>query len=157
MNDQVRAMESKKIRGAAIMKDAPAEDIRILYFAFLSKFQGLMRQPERENTKDTSVQEKCWLKCKSHGTRYGNRPSQRSKIKSYLADAAASSPVTNAWPERGGSCLKNIKTRLRNRLSYKMLQACMHVCINGSDMDSLIKSNVIPKAVETWIGTTNKR
>ena len=75
----------------------------------------------------------------------------------YLADAAASLPVTNAWPERGGSCLKNIKTRLRNRLSNKMLQACMHVCINGPDMDSLKKSNLITKAVETWIETKNRR
>ena len=33
----------------------------------------------------------------------------------------------------------------------------MHVCINGPDTDSLKKSNVIPKAVETWIGTKNRR
>ncbi|CAG2225309.1 unnamed protein product [Mytilus edulis] len=38
-----------------------------------------------------------------------------------------------------------------------MLQACMHVCINGPDMDTLKISNVIPKAVETWIGTKNRR
>ncbi|XP_071128334.1 ATP-dependent DNA helicase RecQ-like [Mytilus edulis] len=30
MKDQVMALESKKIRGAAIMKDAPAEDIKAM-------------------------------------------------------------------------------------------------------------------------------
>ena len=59
-----------------------------------------------------------------------------------LAELAQSIPVTNAWPERGGSAIKHIKTRLRNRLADKMLDSLLHLSINaplpGSDEASAI-------------------
>ena len=43
-----------------------------------------------------------------------------------LADVIHSAPITNTWPERGASSLKRIKTKSRNRLSRKMLNAHLH-------------------------------
>ena len=40
-----------------------------------------------------------------------------------IAEVCLSMPVSNAWPERGCSALKRIKTRLRNRLGVDMLQS----------------------------------
>lgn len=40
-------------------------------------------------------------------------------------------PVSNAWPERGASAIKHIKSRIRSRLKDDMLEALMQVTING--------------------------
>ena len=40
-------------------------------------------------------------------------------------------PVSNAWPERGASAIKRLKTRLRSSMKNDMLQALMHITING--------------------------
>ena len=48
-----------------------------------------------------------------------------------LAEVVLSFPVTNAWPERGVSAMKRIKTRLRNRLKNDMLNTLMQWKING--------------------------
>ncbi|CAG2187378.1 unnamed protein product [Mytilus edulis] len=53
-----------------------------------------------------------------------------------IAAAAVAIPITNAWPERGASSLKNIKTKLRNRLGEAMLENILHVCINGPAPES---------------------
>ena len=50
-----------------------------------------------------------------------------------LADVIHSAPITNAWPERGASTLKRIKTKSRNKLSQKMLSAHLQVAINGPE------------------------
>ena len=48
-----------------------------------------------------------------------------------IAEVCLSMPVSNAWPERGCSASKRIKTRLRNRLSVDMFQSLMLISING--------------------------
>lgn len=50
-------------------------------------------------------------------------------------------------PYRGVSCLKRLKTRLRSRLSQKMLNSLMLISINGpepfsEDAEDLIKASV---------------
>ncbi len=50
-------------------------------------------------------------------------------------------PVSNAWPERGASAVKRLKTRLRNRLLLRMLNALLQIVINGpssAECDDLI-------------------
>ncbi|XP_053396870.1 uncharacterized protein LOC128556296 [Mercenaria mercenaria] len=73
----------------------------------------------------------------------------------FVAEAAASLPVSNAWPERGASILKVIKTKLRNRLSIGMLEGLLHVGINGPDVDH--SQPVIKKAVNTWLASKPRR
>ena len=54
----------------------------------------------------------------------------------YIAEVVVSLPVGNAWPERGASAVKNVKTRLRSSLHNDMLQAILAVGINGPDVQS---------------------
>ena len=65
-----------------------------------------------------------------------------------LADVIHSAPITNAWPERGASALKRIKTKSRNRLSQKMLNAHLQVAINGPEPGTREALQVINKAKE---------
>ena len=48
-----------------------------------------------------------------------------------IAEVCLSLPVSNAWPERGASAIKHIKSRIRSRLKDDMLEALMQVTING--------------------------
>jgi len=50
-----------------------------------------------------------------------------------LAEAGLSLSITNAWPERGASAIKRIKTRLRARLSNKM-ESLLHISVNGPEV-----------------------
>jgi len=58
-----------------------------------------------------------------------------------LAEISLSAPVTNAWPERGASALKRLKTRFRNRLHSDLVNALMQITLNGPPVQS-------PKAEE---------
>ena len=60
-------------------------------------------------------------------------------------------PITNAWPERGASSLKNIKTKLRNRLGEAMLENVLHICINGPAPESKDGQRIIKTAVNSWL------
>ncbi|CAC5381649.1 unnamed protein product [Mytilus coruscus] len=74
--------------------------------------------------------------------------SQQGYIFPKLAKIAAvilSLPVSNAWPERGASAVKRVKTRMRNRLKNTMLSALLQVTVNGPpvhDSEKLIKQCV---------------
>ena len=48
-----------------------------------------------------------------------------------LAEICLSLLVSNAWPERGASCIKRLKTHLRSSMKNDMLEALMHITING--------------------------
>ena len=51
-----------------------------------------------------------------------------------LAEVCLSLPVSNAWPEWGASCIERLKTCLHSTLKNDMLEALMHVAINGPDV-----------------------
>ena len=53
----------------------------------------------------------------------------------YLAELCLSLPVSNAWPERGVSAVKRLKTRMRSRLKNDMLGALMHITLNGPEVE----------------------
>lgn len=57
-------------------------------------------------------------------------------------------PVSDAWPERGASALKRLRTRLRNSLKKEMLESLLHIAINGPPVKE--SEAVINKAVELW-------
>ncbi|XP_070545983.1 uncharacterized protein [Ptychodera flava] len=48
---------------------------------------------------------------------------------SWIGEICITIPMSNAWPERGASAVKRIKTRLRNRLDSSMLNVLLHVTI----------------------------
>ena len=62
-----------------------------------------------------------------------------------------SAPLSNAWPERGVSALKRVKTRLRNRIHQDMLNALLHITINGPPLGSEASKTVIKKATTQYL------
>lgn len=76
---------------------------------------------------------------------------------SQIADILLSLPVSNAWPERGASAIKRLKTRLRSSLKNDMLQALMHISINGADISSKQGKGMIKAAVSKWLKKKNRR
>ena len=65
-----------------------------------------------------------------------------------LAEICQSMPVSNAWPERGASTIKRIKTRLRSTLKQDMIMTLMNVSINGPKTEN--SQQVTEKAVKHW-------
>lgn len=76
---------------------------------------------------------------------------------SSFAEAILSLPITNAWPERGASSIKRIKTRLRSRLSNKMLESLLHISVNGPDVCTAEAEQLIREAVELWLSQRNRK
>ena len=79
----------------------------------------------------------------------------RNAFRSYsevlkLAEIAAVIPVSNAWPERGASSMKHIKSRLRSCLKSGLLNALMQVAVNGPPV--LESLPVVEIAVKNWLG-----
>ena len=67
----------------------------------------------------------------------------------YIAEVCLTLPVSNAWPERGFSAMKIVKTRLRSSLKNDMLNSLLQVLINGPEV---AKSGAIIKAaVKIWL------
>jgi len=74
-----------------------------------------------------------------------------------LAELVLSAPITNAWPERGASCVKRIKTRLRSRLKNDMLNSLMHISINGPKLGSNEAESLIDQATHNWLAAKQRR
>ena len=68
-----------------------------------------------------------------------------------IAEIALTLPVSNAWPERGASTLKLVKSRLRSRLKDDMLQCLLHVKINGPDVLSPDAKTIIKMAAGEFL------
>lgn len=74
-----------------------------------------------------------------------------------IAEIASSLPMSNVWPERGASCLKRLKTRLRSRINVDMLNTLMLISINGPDLYSPECNELIESAVLLWNNKKNRR
>ena len=68
----------------------------------------------------------------------------------YIAEVILSLPITNAWPERGASAVKRLKTRLRSSMKNDILESLLHITINGPEMFSEQFETLINKAVTVW-------
>ncbi len=73
----------------------------------------------------------------------------------FIAEVAASLPVSNAWPERGASALKIIKTKQRNRLSSSMIEGLLTVSVNGPTIKD--SKPFIKRAVKVWLSKKKRR
>ena len=63
-----------------------------------------------------------------------------------LAKIACITPVTNAWPERGESAVKRIKSRTTSTMRNDLLNALLQISINGPEMNSSDANKLIEKA-----------
>ena len=75
----------------------------------------------------------------------------------HIAEVCLSMPVSNAWPERGCSALKHVKTRLRSRLSVEMLQTLLAISINGPNVGTLECESLVTSAVNLWESQKKRR
>jgi len=71
-----------------------------------------------------------------------------------IAEVAITLPVSNAWPERGASVFKTVKNRCR--LHNNMLEAMLHVKINGPLLGSPSVVSLANRAVQTWLDKKNR-
>ena len=65
-----------------------------------------------------------------------------------VAEAALAIPISNAWPERGASQLKLIKTRIRSQIKNDLLASLLH--ISPSMVLSRIQKPVILWSAKLW-------
>ena len=72
-----------------------------------------------------------------------------------VAELCLSIPVSSAWPERGASCVKRIKTRLRSRLKNDMLESLLHIAINGPEVKD--SAGLIQTCLKHWLHTKPRR
>ena len=73
----------------------------------------------------------------------------------YIAEVAFVLPVSNAWPERGFSLMKLVKTRLRSSLSSEMLNYLLLVLMNGPSVKDSHK--FIEECVRNWLEAKPRR
>lgn len=74
-----------------------------------------------------------------------------------VVEAAWTMPLSNCWPERGGSTIKRIKTRMRSRLTDDMLNALMHVSINGPSFGTEECTDIVQRTAEIWLSAKSRR
>ena len=74
-----------------------------------------------------------------------------------VAESVISLPVSNAWPERGASSLKLMKTRLRSRMKNDMLNSLLHILINGPEVGSKEFEVVVDSSVAAWLAAKPRR
>jgi hypothetical protein len=73
----------------------------------------------------------------------------------FLAEVCQSIPVSNAWPERGASTVKRLKTRFRSRLKQDMMMSLMTIAINGPEIGK--ENEIVKTAVQKWRSNKNRQ
>jgi len=74
-----------------------------------------------------------------------------------VAEYLLAIPVSNAWPERGASKVKLIKTRLRSRMTNKMLNSLLQITFNGPKLHTDECKQFISAAVNNWLAAKKRR
>ena len=74
---------------------------------------------------------------------------------SEVAELCLSIPVSSAWSEREASCVKRINTRLRSRLNSDMLEALLHIAINGPEVKN--PAGLIQTCLQHWFQAKSRR
>ncbi|XP_068715952.1 zinc finger protein 862-like [Montipora foliosa] len=74
-----------------------------------------------------------------------------------VAEAALAIPASNAWPERGASQLKLIKTRIRSQIKNDLLASLLHISINGPVPHTEACDSLVSKAVDMWKAAKKRR
>jgi len=76
----------------------------------------------------------------------------------HIAEVCLSLPVSNAWPERGASAIKRIKTRMTSRIKDdNMLEALMQISIDGPKVKELECTGVVKESVQQWLKEKPRR
>ena len=73
----------------------------------------------------------------------------------WIAEIILPLPMSNAWPERGASAVKRVKSRLRSSMTNQMLEALLHISINGPPVREA--QELVKEAVEAWSNAKKRR
>ncbi|XP_070535029.1 uncharacterized protein [Ptychodera flava] len=103
--------------------------------------------------KHTSPIEWCLVRLMKMKSSYGHFYPEIVQI----AEGILSLPVSNAWPERGVSKVRLIKDRLRSRMKNDLLNALLHITINGPELFSNECDTLIEKATKKWLAAKKRR
>ena len=80
-----------------------------------------------------------------------NRRSSLISLLPQIVEIALTMPISNAWPERGASQVKLIKTRLRSRMSNDMLAGLLNIAMNGPEVNSHECDTLVKMTTEKWL------
>ena len=105
--------EEKKMKSAKLL--AQWENFKFEMVAWKKQVPQTLLQPNDRSPEDTNI-------LTTTDWTYQDTYSELLMV----AEAAWTMPLSNCWPERGGSAIKRIKTRMRSRLTDDMLNALMH-------------------------------
>lgn len=73
----------------------------------------------------------------------------------WIAEIILSLPMSNAWPRRGARAVKRVKSRLHSSMTYQMLEALLHISINGLPVAAA--EDLVKEAVEAWSNAEKRR
>jgi len=157
-------------RGSPEFKVYGKSEIEILYKQFIEKdksFECDYDEVEAQwnilkyhliNYKGLSTKE-CLMKIASSGSvvvqNFGQGMNYMSLI--YIARVFLTIPVSNAWPERGASQVKLIKTHQRNKLKNDLLNSLLMIGINGPEQCSDDANMIVQKSVDIWLNGKKRR
>lgn len=74
-----------------------------------------------------------------------------------FAEVFLTMPVSNAWPERGVSAIKRVKSRLRSSLKEDMLRGLLQVNINGPKVEDKETAKMIDQCVVNFKNEKHRR
>lgn len=74
-----------------------------------------------------------------------------------IAKIALITPVTNAWPERGASAVKRIKTRSRSQMKDDLINALLMISVNGPDFKTPEYENLMEEVTTAYQKKNHKK
>lgn len=95
--------------------------------------------------------------CLSEIMKHKNEYSYMCPYLTKVVEITLTMPLSNAWPERGASKVKIIKTDLRNRLKNDMLNGLLHIAVNGPDLCTEESDGLVTTAVNKWLTDKKRR
>ena len=74
-----------------------------------------------------------------------------------IAKVALVTPVTNAWPERGASAVKRVKTRFRSQMKDDLLNSLLMITINGPAFKTAEYENLMEEVTNIYQSKCHKK
>ena len=137
--------EEKKMKSAKLL--AQWENFKFEMVAWKKQVPQTLLQPNDRSSEDTNILTTTDSTLQRLLARHKTYQDTYSELL-MVAEAAWTMPLSNCWPERGGSAIKRIKTRMRSRLTDDMLNALMRVSINGPSFGTEECTDIVQTAAE---------
>ena len=74
-----------------------------------------------------------------------------------LAEIALITPVTNAWPERGASAVKRVKSQMWSTMKNDLLNSLLRISINGPSANSKEADQLLERVCNAYANEKHKK